>query len=326
MLKQVMRASVTALALALSASMPVWAVSPPGTVIDNQAYLSFTMDGMNLNLASPRVSFTVLELVDARVQWNDAGPIGVSSPDAGKAPSFKVWNLGNARHAFTLHATALSDQVFTPELSAPALYIENGLQAGLQASGPLSDSPLGNASAIDLDPQESKTIYVAADIPADLMQESRGGILLEARSGTVSVQGRAAGSLLPNAGTGGVDLVVGKFGGAAQDSGYFVVSGTVVKTAKSVVRVEDPTGGSKAVSGSLVSYEIRISAQGPGHLSDITFVDALPAQLSYVPNSLILDGNAISDTGRVVGETITVGLGSKSAPFVSTLQLKARIK
>ena len=304
------------------------AVTPPGTIINYVARVTYTMPSLAsaFTVNSTIATFQVLELVDAKVQWSDASAVIVSSPDAHKPLTFKVFNLGNAQHSFVLSAATLPGGQVKATPSSPALYVENGLQSGLQLSGPNADTALANGSVVDFAAQEVKTIYAASDIASGAAFNAQGSITLTARSALTSIQGAAPGTQLAGVGTSGLDVVVGHFAGTAKADGGYIVQGAIVSTNKRVAGVVDTTGGSKAGSGSVVTYEISIVAQGSGHLSDVTITDPLPAETDYVSNSLLLDGVALSDTGRVSGNTITVVIGAKSAPFTSTLQFKARIR
>ena len=304
------------------------AVTPPGTIINNVARVTYTMPSLasTFTVNSTIATFQVLELVDARVQWTDTSAVIVSSPDTYKPLTFKVFNLGNAAHSFVLTTATLPGGQAKATPSTPALYVENGLQSGLQLTGPNADLSLANGSVVDFAAQEVKTVYAVSDIATGAAFNAQGAITLTARSALTSIQGAAPGTQLSGVGTSGLDVVVGHFGGSAKDDGGYIVQGAIVSTNKRVAGVVDTTGGSKAGSGSVVTYEVSIVAQGTGHLSDVTITDPLPAQTEYVASSLLLDGVALPDAGRVSGNTITVVVGAKTAPFTSTLQFKARIR
>ena len=305
------------------------AATPAGQVISNVALISYTLGQLAVTVSSNTVSFAVPELVDARLNWNDAGPVVVGSPDSERALGFRLRNLGNAAHTFVLTATPSANQPVLPVLVSKPLYIETGWAEGLQLSGPNSDRPAANGSSIVLEPQASAIIYVVANIPAGASQGARGAVLLEAKSATPALLGKPAGTILPAEGAGGLDLVIGQFAGATQDTGQFSVDGAVVSTAKKVVEVVDPNGGAKVVSGSLVVYEISVTAQGRGRLTDLTITDPLPAEMAYVAGSLSVNGIAVADNSgvtSVAGNTVMASLGSRDAPFVATLRLKARIR
>lgn len=301
-------------------------MTAPGTFVSNVATATFTQEGVQRTVSSNTAVFQVLELVDARVQWNDAAPVGVSSPDTARALVFTVINLGNARHTFILNTRAQPGLDFEPVPASPTLYLESGAAQGLQRSGPDADVSLMEGFALDIESMQSRIVYALADMPASAELGARGALALTARSAIRAVQGSPVGAVLPGAGTGGLDLVVGHFAGTASDRGLYEVRGVVVSTAKRVASVIDIRGGASASPGSLITYEISVLAQGRGELEDLLIEDALPAELAYVPGSLFLDGVALPDGPHVNNNRITVSLGRREAPFSVSLRLQARIR
>jgi uncharacterized repeat protein (TIGR01451 family) len=102
------------------------------------------------------------------------------------------------------------------------------------------------------------------------------------------------GDVFANQGDGGVDAVIGTSGAESADSGEYLVSDVAVGIVKSVI-VSDPFGGSEPVPGATLTYSIVVQVNSAGTASNSTVNDPIPANTTYVPSSISLNGGAISD-------------------------------
>lgn len=81
---------------------------------------------------------------------------------------------------------------------------------------------------------------------------------------------------------------------------YIVLASTTVTPPtlsinKSIVTVLDSEGGSKAVSGSEVTYKILISTTGTGIINNVTITDNTPAEMTYKTGSITLNNTSLTD-------------------------------
>ncbi len=121
-------------------------------------------------------------------------------------------------------------------------------------------------------------------------------------------------------GTGGVDAVIGTSGGAVAVFGEYLVGDIQISAVKSQ-SVLDPFSGSRPVPGATITYQIVVTATGTGTALGAAFVDAIPANTTYVPGSLTLNSVAQSDAADAdagsVSSTpapgVTVALGDFTA-------------
>lgn len=91
---------------------------------------------------------------------------------------------------------------------------------------------------------------------------------------------------------------------------------------KTILEVKDPSGGNTAITGSEVSYKITVSSQGVGVIDNVVISDTSPAEMTYKPESIVLDGTSLTDDnvdsdeanfGFSAVNTATINLGSITA-------------
>ena len=64
---------------------------------------------------------------------------------------------------------------------------------------------------------------------------------------------------------------------------------------KSILSVIDPQGGSKAITGSKVTYKITISTAGEGVIKNVIITDPTPVGMTYKTSSIILNNTNLTD-------------------------------
>jgi hypothetical protein len=289
-----------------------------GTIITNQAELHFSQGGVHgAVVRSNMVQFAVFEVIDVAVQALDAASVATGSPDLAVPVSFRVTNLGNAAGSFRLERLQASNPGdFTPvPANVGAIFIENGLQAGFQASGPNADTRyVAGGSDITLSPDASQIVYLVSDFQASLTNGSVGRLSLRAFSNIQGAAGAAPGSSLslPNATQ---PAIIGASSATAQASGSYLITGMRVVMTKSQVAVRAPNGTTALISGAECDYLVDVQVFGSnGQIDDFEIDDPLPAVLSYIGNSLKINGQAKSDVpdgdeAQVVDNRISIRFG-----------------
>jgi uncharacterized repeat protein (TIGR01451 family) len=302
-----------------------------GTLIGNTATLNFTISGrppQTTSASAPAV--VVAKVLGVVVTWQDAAPVTASSPDAVRPLTFVVTNTGNGPEPYRLARadTQPGDQFDPVPAASGSLWLESGAQPGFQAAGPNADVPYTpGANDPSLAADASRTVYVVSDIPAGQSTAASGRSALSATATTPGAAGAAPGTLL---GTfGGVQTVAGA-ATSASATGSYLVSGVSVGLAKGVATVRDPTGGTRVMTGTVLTYRIVLSVTGIGVADALSLSDPLPAGLSYVPGSLLVDGNARTDANdadgaAVSGSTVTADFGNVTAPAQRVLEFKATV-
>lgn len=145
--------------------------------------------------------------------------------------------------------------------------------------------------------------------------------------------------------TSGVETVYADAGGVidtardGQHSAY--ATGPVVALTKSIVSVQpaignavqNPLDGDPALRpSSVITYQIVARFTGVGTIDNLVITDPMPAETTYVPNSIKVDGIAKTDSAAdadnadFTSNTITVSHGTVNTPFADILiQFKATI-
>ena len=325
--------------LMLIAAQPGWAVgTSAGTTITNVATLNYMIGpGVSATATSNIVSLRVDEIILAVLTWQDAAPVAVSTPGSNDVLTFLLTNGGNGSEAFGLTRTngpvPLPPGNYTPQNgSIGSIYLESGLLAGFQATGPSADTVyVPGANDPNLAPDASQTVYVIANTPS-VASNARGDVLLSAASMTAGAAGALPGTSLAGLGQGGGFAVVGSSRARASATGSFIASGTGFVISKTVLSVLDPRGSAVVMSGAVLTYQIVATLSGTGTATSLMITDPLPANTAYVPGSIAVDGIAKTDAADAdnaqfitATQTVSVSLGNVAAPANNVITFRATI-
>lgn len=302
-----------------------------GTLIRNTAIVSYSQNGKSNAVSASAPPVVVGKVISVLVTSQDTAPIPSSSPDTDKPTTFLVTNTGNGTETFSLSRTnTISGDQFDPGNSPNgAIWLESGRQAGFQASGPNADTLyVPGSNDVTLAADASRQAYLLSTIPAGQSTGAFGKAALIASSTTPGAAGSPPGRLL---GTfGGVQTVVGA--GSAQSTGVgnYLIAAVSVGLAKSVASVRDPNGGTRVMSGAVLTYRLVLSLVGSGVASGVAVNDPLPAALAYVPGSITVDGAARTDAADAdevsfAGGAVLANFGNVSAPATRVIEFKATV-
>jgi uncharacterized repeat protein (TIGR01451 family) len=304
-----------------------------GIDITNTASASYT-DPVNgpQTVNSNTTVLQVDEILDVTITANDAGNAAAMSPDSNRVLSFTLTNTGNGPEVFALSTvSSLGGDNFDP--SNVRIYLDNGdnlfnaLSDTLHVAG--SNDPL-------LARDTSRRVFVVSDMASALNNSDIGLVRLvaEAVTAQATVGADAPGTTFASQGANGSDAVVGLTQADATGQNGYVIS-LITTTFTKTSSVLNAFGGSEAIPGATITYTLTFSVAGVGILSGAQVVDPIPANTTYVANSLTLDGNPLTDgAGDDAGlfnttptpdqiEVVLGTLGSITAPasYVVTFQV-----
>ncbi|HNP35007.1 MAG TPA: hypothetical protein PKK10_04065 [Woeseiaceae bacterium] len=300
---------------------------PPGTVIENQATVSFDLGGTPTTLMSNTTSLTVNERIDVAAVLQSAQVL-TAAGDTERALLFRVTNTGNGTEAFTLAIDNLiTGDDFDPEASVPSIYFDTDgsgdLSAADQAYVAGTNEPvLATDAFID--------VFLVNDIPVTAVNGDIGRSQLTVKSVTGT---GAAGTVYAGAGDGGTEAIIGASTGEAVDVGEYIVADVQINVLKSQV-VGDPFGGTEPIPGATITYTIAVDVTGSGTATASVLNDPVPAFSSYVAGSLRLNAVALTDaTDADAGEldttaapAVVVRLGDLTlADGTQTIEFQVRI-
>jgi uncharacterized repeat protein (TIGR01451 family) len=275
------------------------------------AFVDFTQNGEQQAAQSNTVGFVVAERLDVAVT-GQSGQFVVSPGDVDRALLFTVTNLGNGDEVFRLSLNnVVAGNDFDPVSALPdAIFFDTDgsgdFNVGDVAYGAGTNDP-------DLAPDESIDVFIVHDIPGNVANGQLGRSELIATAATGS---GAAGTVYPTQGDGGIDAVVGVTTATATEFGEYIVDDVAVEVVKSQV-VADPDGGTTPIVGATITYTINVEVLNSGTATAAVISDPIPNWSTYVPGSITLNGDPISDaTDGDAGEyditaapTVVVRLG-----------------
>ena len=327
-------AALLAVVVSLATFNAFAAGTPAGTPIANSATLTYSIGGLvGVPLTAVAPPITVAEVINVVLTWQDGTPVSVNSPDPGKALAFLLTNTGNGLETFRLtRNNAIAGDQFDPvSVSAGAVYLESGLQAGFQATGPNADiAYVAGVNDPALAADASRTIYLYSSVPAGQATGALGYASLMAASTTAGAPGAVPGATLAGLGQGGVDAVVGGSRAQAVAQGAYIVSGIALSVVKIVVAVQDPKGGALVMPGAVLTYRVTLALTGVGIADNLSFSDPLPLATTFVPGSITLDGSARTDAIDTDNASFTAGavavvFGNTAAPSTHVIEFKATV-
>ncbi|TAN82701.1 MAG: DUF11 domain-containing protein [Gallionella sp.] len=309
-----------------------WAVgTPAGTVISNVVTVSYDIGGTSQPPASSApVNFTVDELIQPTLTWQDGTPVAVNTPGTNDALTFVLTNSGNGQEAFGLARTngpaPLPAGNYTPANGSISIYLESNGTPGFQAT---DTAYIPGTNDPNLAPDAGQTIYVISDTPS-VASNALGEVRLTASSLTAGAAGSSPGTSLAGLGQGGGFAVVGSAQAQVSVTGSYIASGLGLVVNKTVFSVLDPNGTAVLMPGAVMTYQITATLSGTGTVNNLVVTDPLPANTTYVPGSIVAGGAAQTDAAdadqaQFAANTVSVSLGSVAAPATIVITFRATI-
>lgn len=277
-----------------------------GTVVSNTARVNFKIGSTSLTETASAV-ITVQQIVNVTVTWQNASDVSVAPGSLQQSLLFKVTNTGNGADSFTLAASPATviGTPFTP--TDCQIYYDT---AGTGAYSPTdklytpdsNDPSLAQSAALDM--------LIVCNVPANAADLSLAAMTLAAVSKTAS---GTPGTVKTGGGAGGVDAIVGASGGKGNATGTWQVHNVAFSYVQSAAIVSGPRG-SQAVSGSVIQYTLTVTPSGSATAKNVVVGDAVPANTTFVPGSLTLNGTpvtpAVGDYNVTTPGAVTVRLGN----------------
>ena len=314
----------------LSASTALAQATTAGTIINNEATASFSIAGVSTTRTAS-ASFTVQEIIDVTVTWVDSTNIFADTPELDAISQFEVANVGNGTEDFVLSVanSSAADQFDFALPGAVEIFIDdpiNGTQGVLDTDDELF------VTSTSIPPETTITVFVSADVPPSLTQSDQGFLDLTAASDTAGAAGAAPGTILTGLGDLTTDAIVGSTQAIAVATAIYEISTVDVELTKEVLSVTDTFGGNQFLPGSIVVYRIEVSVAG-GAADTLVITDPIPADTTYVPESIDLDGVDMTDVSGddqadfdvTNANTVTVDLGTVADGTTHTIDITVSI-
>ena len=264
--------------------------TPGGSVITNQARATYSdSTGETFETVSETVTLTIVAVASITVTPDETTPSDTVGPREQVTRAFRVCNTGNTTDRVTLTQSSI-----TPPAVITALYFDNDGSNTVTAGDELIT--LNQTVSPPLAPNGCISVLAVIDTN-DVAAQSTLSISITARS-TAS----------------------GAVNGRNEDAG------TIINAVGSGARLTDPVnaslapnklvnGGPQAVvsMGSQFTYTIAFRNSGDAPARNVIMTDQLPTTIQYVPSSLRLNDNLVSDAidadeGSIVNNTVQLRL------------------
>ena len=330
----------------LASTMSYAAGTSVGTSIDNTATATYYAAGdttSQLSAESNTESVVVQEIIDFTINTTSSN-VNVTSEQQDVVVAYTVSNTGNGSEGFVFSVTGAGPD-FTP--ATFQLYEDRDGNGVLDPSD-IAQGALNANGEINLNDDETKTIFVVTDIPVANVGEQGSGIVTVASS-TPGVSTASIGDVLPGEGDGGTDAVVAVASGTDTLTHTYTVvvdpdAVDAVTVEKSVLSIVDSFGNDdSAIPGATVTYQIVVTVTTP--VDGLVISDTIPDEVSYTAGTTywIASDQEGTDVSTVGGAThpadsavystsidangrISLNLGDQAAAGVYTLQFETTIK
>ena len=322
-------ASASVLAVSAIAATPAFAAgTTAGTTVTNSVTLDYKVGGVDQTPVTASDSFTVDRKVNLTVTEGGT-TTSVSPGQTAAVTSFTIANASNAPLDLALAVTQLSGGTAAHggtdnfNVTSPKLYVDTNTNG---AYDPGTDAEITYLDQLGAD--ESKTVFVVADVPLGRSTGDVAGVRLTATASEATAAGSLGSTVSQTSGanTSGVDTVFADStagGNVARDGIHFaeddytVLAASLTATKTSRV-ISDPFNGTtnpKMIPGAVVEYCIAVAnAAGNATATGIAVSDDLPDETTYDSSfGIKLNGTV---TGSSCNADGTNG-GSHSAGIVS---------
>ncbi len=275
-----------------------------GIDISNSATATFTVGGTPFTEDSPTEVIRVAEVLDVEVTLltvtsNTNNQVTVGPGDHNQVLTFSVTNTGNGSDEYALSALSgpgfngSGSDTFDPTIVD--IYFDDGTTPGVfdvddTRYDPGTDDPTIPADGFI-------TIHLLNDVDLTVVDGELGDSQLTATSNDLALfpGGAVAGDSVVGAGDNTGDLVLGSTGAMADEYGTYLVS-TLQFDFDKTSTVLNGFGNAEPIPGSTVTYTLTTEVTGSGTATGVLITDDVPANTTYVAESMTLNGVGQTDT------------------------------
>lgn len=314
-----------------------------GASISNTASVSYSVGGVSQTpVSSNNATFVVDRKANVMVAEVGGAATTVNYGQTDRVTTFTVTNTTNATQDFRLIGTNIGLGVTTPLGHTDNFGVTN-IRVFVDVNGNGTyDAATDTATYIDeLAPDQTKTVFIVADVPASGPASGISGVQLTAvvaAGGTGSALGAdLTQTLLDDPaqidtvfadGAGYADLLRdGRF--SAGDE--YAIAAATAEVTKTVKVISDPMNGivdPKAIPGAVVEYCIAVKNIGSNALTSVGITDNIPTNTTYVANSTYVGGSVLLGACLADGAQATDGNvfnGTRIATSIANIAVGATV-
>lgn len=338
--------------------------TPAGQAVNNTATVGYAVGGVNqAAVSSNTASFVVDRRVNLTVAELGGASTSVAPGQASQVTTFTVTNTTNGPMDFRLSAAQDANGATTAFNDTDSFDLTN-IRIFVDANGNgVYDPAIDTATFIDaLGADQTRTVFVVADIPAGQPDGATAGVTLTAISAESAGTGSLGADVTQTAGAdtpGSVDTVFGDAAGDtdaardgrfSDDDEYDVVSATIalIKTSRVISDPFNGTTNPKAIPGAVIEYCLEVRNTGSAAASNAVISDPVPTDTTYLSGSIFSAGTVTSGTcnadgvaeddnstgadetdpngGNYTGTTVTVSMSSVAAGASTAARFRATVK
>jgi uncharacterized repeat protein (TIGR01451 family) len=278
-----------------------------GTTISNQATVDYSVGGVSqAQITSAAASFVVDTKIDFTVNEVSTNATQTHPGQTNVVTTFSVTNTGNSTQGFVLSvANETGTTLFTHDDNLDVTNLRTFVDSNGNGTYDAGTDTAANINSLVTGPAGvSVTVFVLADVPAGAANNTYANVRLTARAtpvGSTTPIAQTAG-----ADTAGVDVVWADAGRdnseSAADQYAVSVALTLTKTA---ALISDPFNGTtspKAIPGAVMEYTILVTNSSTVQdATGVSVTDNIPANTSFQPGSIQLNGGGLPDSNFIAG-------------------------
>ncbi len=289
-----------------------------------------------------------LSLIETNGAPANTSPGLTTTGTANGVAVYKLTNIGNNPQGYTFGVTQpVGGTLFhtdTFDMLNTRAVVSGAACVAASTTTPTYNSATDTATSVaSLAPDSCVYVIVLGDTPNGLANGAAAIVRLTAATvaaGTLAAISETVGA----DNSGAVDIVfadsaasaggvhpaqVARDGKAFDDDEYFVVAPALTVTKTSAV-ISDPFNllvNPKAIPGATMEYTITVvNAAAGAPATGVVVADVIPANTTYLPASILLNGAAVADaTGFSAAPTPTVSVNAGALAAGSTATLKFRV-
>ena len=291
-----------------------------GTSIVNQATVDYSVGGVSqTQIVSPQATFTVDTRIDFNVTELGGTATQTTPGQVNVVTRFQVTNTGNSTQGYVLSAVNEAGTVLFTQTDNQD--VDNNIRIFVDSNGngayDAGTDTATNINSLVAGPTGvSVAVFVVADIPVAATNNQYANVRLTARATPVGSTTPLAETTGPD--TAGIDVVWADAGRDNSESAadQYHIQSAALTLAKTSAVVWDPfnlDSNPKAIPGARIEYTITVTNGSTTTVADaVTVTDNIPANTTFFPGSITLDGAGLPDTNFQAGPTprIVVNAGS----------------
>jgi uncharacterized repeat protein (TIGR01451 family) len=299
--------------------------TPSNTTINNTATVDYSVGSVAQSQISASVTFVVDTRIDLTVSEVTTAPTTTHHGQSNVVAEFLVSNTGNSTQGYRLSATnEVGGTVFgvdTVDVSNLRTFVDSN---GNGTYEPLDDDET-HIDSLATDPDaglESVVVFVVADMPAGSTNQYA-TVRLTAQAAVPGSAGATLETPTPLTDADNKDVVQRVFADTDRDATESALDQYLMTLAlsvtKNVVVISDAFGTTnpKAIPGAVMRYTILVTNSSTSlPATGVTVSDNIPANTTFVPGSIRLNGGLVSDgSGFIAGPPARVAVDAGSVPI-----------